>query len=153
MYKTGKKCVILLIGCERMSEKNKKLITMEMVIKGLKFIAENQSLTREELKFGLLELGCDFTHEDIKEQFPQNIGLFEGMAQGNISCGANVIVNMRESDYGKSYGQNRFLSIDDGTSVYHFIRVVTGDNSYTKENISKKVSPFWWAKTASENPL
>ena len=40
-----------------------------------------------------------------------------------------------ESDYVKSYGEDSFLSIDDGTSIYHFIRVVTGDNSYTKENI------------------
>ena len=118
-----------------MVEQNKKTITMEKVIKGLKFIAGNQSLTFEELKRGLLELGCDFTIEDVKEQFPKKIGLLEGMAQGDISCGACVIVNMMDSEYGKAYGQDRFLRHDDETSIYNFIRVVTGNNSYTKENL------------------
>ena len=113
----------------------KKPITSEEVISGLKFIAEHQSMSQEELINGLLELGCNFSLEDIKQQFPEEIKLFEGMKQGNLGCGASVIANVRDSEYGRAFCDDRFLSLDDDTSIYHFIRVTTGDESYTKEMV------------------
>ena len=113
----------------------KKPITLEVVISGLKFIAEHQSMNQEELINGLLELGCNFSLEDIEQQFPEEIKLFEGMKQGNLSCGASVIANVRDSEFGRSFCDDRFLSVDDDTSIYHFVRVTTGDETYTKEMV------------------
>ena len=111
------------------------VITMPTVIEGLKFIAENQTLSQEELIKGLLNLGCNFTLEDIKKQFPGSGLLFEGMKKGEIACGASVIANVRDTEYGRAYCDDRFLSVDDETSIYHFIRIVTGDPNYTKDNL------------------
>ena len=111
------------------------VITMPTVIEGLKFIAENQTLSQEELIKGLLDLGCHFTLEDIKKQFPGSGLLFEGMKKGEVACGASVIANARDSEYGRAFCDDRFLSLDDETSIYHFVRIVTGDPSYTKDNL------------------
>ena len=113
----------------------KKPITSEEVISGLKFIAEHRSMSQEELINGLLELGCNFSLEDIEQQFPERIKLFEGMKKGNLSCGASVIANIRDSEYERAYCDEKFLSLDDDSSIYHFIRVTTGDESYTKEMV------------------
>ena len=102
-------------------------ITPENVLAGLKFIARNQSLSQDELIDGLLELGCNYTLEDLEKQFPYSSKkkLFKGMKKGDISSGASVIINVRDSEWGRAYVADRFLSSDDNTSVYHFIRVVT----------------------------
>lgn len=113
----------------------KKSITLEEVISGLKFIAEHQSMSQEELIDGLLKLGCNFSLEDIKRQFPEEIELSEGMKQGNLCCGASVIANIRDSEFGRAYCDDRLLSVDDDNSIYHFIRVTTGDKTYTKEMV------------------
>ena len=116
---------------------NGNIITKEKVIAGLKFIAENRYIEQNELIQGLIDLGCTFTLEDVIEQFPGDELLSEGIRRGKLSCGASVICNVRDSEYGRSFADDRFLSIDDDTSIYHFIRVVTGDESYTKESISQ----------------
>ncbi len=114
------------------------IITMDKVIAGLKFIAENQEISQEEMIQGLLDLGCDFSFDDIKRQFPDQGLLFDSMRKCYASGGASLIVNARDSEGGRAYVEDRFLSLDDYTSIYHFIRVVTGDESYTKENIVGK---------------
>lgn len=111
------------------------VITMPVVIEGLKFIAENQTLSQEELLQGLLDLGCNFTFEDFNKQFSNNINLYDGMKKGAISSGASVIINMRDSEQGRSYFNEEFLNLDNESSVYHFIRVATGDQTYTKDNL------------------
>ena len=110
----------------------KQPITQEKVVAGLKFIAEHRDMEQEELIDGLLALGCDFSLEDIREQFPEAGNLFDGMKAGKTNCGASVIANVRDSEYGRAFAEDRFLSLDDDTSVYHFIRVATGDEGYTK---------------------
>ena len=71
----------------------------------------------------------------MKKQFPKPVPLFKGMKKGEISCGASVIVNVRDSESGRAYCSDKFLSLDDDTSVYHYIRKVTHDKSYTKANL------------------
>lgn len=115
--------------------KEKKPITSQEVIEGLKFIAEHQSISQDELIDSLLQLGCNFTFEEIQEQFPQAVNLFEGVKNGNIACGASIIVNARDSEFGRSFVNEKLLSVDDDSSIYHFVRVLTGDDTYTKENI------------------
>lgn len=113
------------------------LITQELVIAGLKFIAENQTISQEELTAGLLELGCNFTLEDIKNQVTTpEINLFDGMSQGDLICGAIVIANARKDFLSRAYVSDRFLSVDDNTSIYNYIRIVTGDKTYTKDKVA-----------------
>lgn len=112
-------------------------ITQELVIAGLKFIAENQTISQEELTAGLLELGCNFTLEDIKNQVTTSeINLFDGMSQGDLICGAIVIANARKDFLSRAYVSDRFLSVDDNTSIYNYIRIVTGDKTYTKDKVA-----------------
>lgn len=112
-------------------------ITQKLVIAGLKFIAENQTISQEELTAGLLELGCNFTLEDIKNQVTTpEINLFDGMSQGDLICGAIVIANARKDFLSRAYVSDRFLSVDDNTSIYNYIRIVTGDKTYTKDKVA-----------------
>lgn len=112
-------------------------ITQELVIAGLKFIAENQTISQEELTAGLLELGCNFTLEYIKNQVTTpEINLFDGMSQGDLICGAIVIANARKDFLSRAYVSDRFLSVDDNTSIYNYIRIVTGDKTYTKDKVA-----------------
>lgn len=112
-------------------------ITQELVIAGLKFIAENQTISQEELTAGLLELWCNFTLEDIKNQVTTpEINLFDGMSQGDLICGAIVIANARKDFLSRAYVSDRFLSVDDNTSIYNYIRIVTGDKTYTKDKVA-----------------
>ena len=62
------------------------------------------------------------------------------MKKGEVAFGASVIANVRDTEYGRAYCDDRFLSLDDETSIYHFIRIVTGDENYTKENLEKSKS-------------
>ena len=130
---------------ERVAESNNnqpQTITMDQVIIGLKFIAEHRDMPQEELVDKLLELGCNFTLEDIKEELKkhqeEDISLFEGMKKGFKLAGASVVVNARDSEFGRDYADDRFLSVDDETSIYAFVRKVTNDPNYTKENLEHK---------------
>lgn len=111
-------------------------ITQELVIAGLKFIAENQTISQQELVAGLLELGCNFTLEDIKNQVTTpETSLFTGMSRGDLAYGASVIANARKDFLSRAYVSERFLSVDNNTSIYNYIRIVTGDMTYTKDKI------------------
>ena len=114
-----------------------KPIMSGKVIKGLRFIAENQGLNQKDLIEGLLALGCDFLLEDVNKQFPKISQLNEAMKKGEIGCGAAVIANVRDFEDSRTFCNEHLLSVDDDSSIYHFIRVVTGDNSYTKEFVDE----------------
>ena len=116
-------------------EKSVNPVTMPLVVSGLKFIAENQSLGQDELISGLLKIGCNFTLEDINKQIPADVDIFKGMKEGSLKAGASVIVNVRDSEFGRSYCEDTFLSLDDENSLYNFIRVTTGNSDYTKEYV------------------
>ena len=100
----------------RCKQHTEKPITSQEVIEDLKFIAKPQSISQEELVDDLLQLGCSFTLKDIKK-FPEEIALFEGTKRGNIACGASVIANMRDSEFGRDYSNDRFLSVDDNYPI------------------------------------
>ena len=119
-------------------------ITKENVIAGLKFIVEHQDMEQDQLVDELIKLGCNFTFDDIKKQFPKEVKVFSGIKNGDLWCGASVIANSMVSEWWRLYVEDRFLSVDDDTSAYAFIRKVTGDKSYTKELIdSSKEKTLW----------
>ena len=124
-----------------------KKITMEAVITGLKFIAENLEISDDALVDGLAKLGCDWTYDDWANQFANapKIPLFTGMRIGDIGCASNIIVVMYNRINNRPFINEKFLSEDDDSSIYAFIRVVTEDKSYTKEAIEAKKA----ASTAS----
>lgn len=112
-------------------------ITQKLVIAGLKFIAENQTISQEELTAGLLELGCNFTLEDIENQITTpETNLFTGMSRGDLAYGASVIANARKNFLSRAYVSEKFLSVDNNTSIYNYIRIVTGDKTYTKDKVT-----------------
>ncbi len=118
-------------------KKHSSKITQQLVVDGLKFITENQNIPQHELVKGLLELGCNFTLEDIRNQFSStSISLFEGIRQGDLASGASIIANVRQSSFSRSFVDDRFLSVDNDVSIYNYIRIVTGDMTYTKEKIT-----------------
>lgn len=111
-------------------------VSVSNVIDGLKFIAENQSMSHVDLVVGLLGLGCNFSFDDIKKHGSlDDISLFEGMKQGNICVGAAVVANVRDNELYRDYVFDRFLELDDESSIYHFVRLVTGDSDYTKRYV------------------
>ena len=113
-------------------------ITEEKIISGLKFIAENRDLTQDELIDGLIDLGCNFSLDDINKVFPPIKNMAEQMEAGNLAAGATIIVNARDSESGRDLCYDWHFDNDNEFSVYHFIRVVTGDESYTYDNVKKK---------------
>lgn len=116
-----------------------KEITMEPVIAGLRFIAENRDLSTEDLIAGLKELGCDWTFDDWYAQFSDEGLLFDGLCLGDLGSGANIIVSIVDgSDRMRGFCDDRFLAVDGDATVYQFVRLVTGDNAFTKANIELK---------------
>ena len=115
----------------------------ETIINGLKLICENRDLSQDELFELLLEVGCDFTLEDVQREIDkhpeQSNLLFDGIKNGCLSAGGSIICNVRDSEFGRDYCEDRFLSIDNEISVYGLIRKLSGDLSYTKNNIKAKV--------------
>ena len=119
-----------------LSEEEKK-ITPEKIIEGIKFIAENYDLEHKEIAEGLSNIGCNFTLKDIDEQFyfPEELTYGKALNEGNLGCGAVIIYNVRVSDFGLRRCVDRYLRYDNDTSIYHFIRTITKDETYTKENL------------------
>lgn len=109
------------------NSRGRDAVSLENVLAGMRFIAENQSIDHEKLVDGLLDLNCNFSQEDIEEQFPNfpKMYLFKGMRKANLACGASVIADFRDYEFARAYCEDRFLSIDDRTSFYHYIRLAT----------------------------
>lgn len=117
-----------------------KTITMDPVIKGLKFIAEHPGIDDKDMTNGLRKLGWDYSWKDLKEQFSgkEQSRIYEGMKQGSLCAGASIILNVIEGGDNRWYYTRHFLNVDDEESVYHFIRKVTNDETYTKAKIDKQ---------------
>ncbi len=114
-------------------------VSMDKVIEGLKYICEHRDVSQEELIDALLELGCNFTLEDVRREIAKTekepLTIDKGLHTGDLIAGASVICNVRDSEFGRAYAEDYFLENDNEISIYHFIRVVTKDENYTKENI------------------
>ena len=119
---------------EARTEDSRK-ITKEKIVAGIKFITENIDLSHMELVEGLLALGCGFSLADIKEQFPEPESLGEGILKGSLGAGASIIANVRDSEFGRRKARNWYIDYEDQYSIYKYIRLLTGDETYTKENV------------------
>ena len=111
------------------------VISMPTVIDGLKFMAENQDMDHMSFVQGLLDLGCNFTVDDMNLQFQEKKPVYECMKEGDILGGATIIASARDDEEARAALSDYFLKDDNDASIYHFIRKVTGDPNYTKENI------------------
>ena len=110
-------------------------ITREKVINGLKFIIDNQNLEYEQVRKGLLDLGCDFTFEDQKREFPneEEGSLFEGVKEGKLVVGANIIINVVANEFGFEFVKERFLNEKSEYSLYNLVNKLM-ENKELQEN-------------------
>ncbi|MBR2712084.1 MAG: hypothetical protein IKE73_00075 [Bacilli bacterium] len=121
-----------------------KKVSIENVIPGLKFIIENPSISDEELIDGLLDLGCNFDFQEIKDQFqkdridPAMIGV--GLMRTELPYAAAAIAIALYGDDEDRKFVRGFAKNDDNKSFYRFIRTVTSDETYTKENVDKNIN-------------
>ena len=115
-------------------------ITREKVINGLKFIIDNKDSNYEELRKGLLELGCDFTFEDQRREFPggEEGSLFEGIKNGELVVGANIIINVVNAEFGFQFVKERFLNERSEYSLYNLVNKLI-ENKEEQENNNKKI--------------
>ncbi len=115
-----------------------RIISLETVIKGLKFVAENQDLEYKEYITKLRSIIGDYNLEDFSKQFPglENEFLFYGLASGSLGAGASILINILYSSDLREYVNEKFLSVDDEYSIYNYIRLTTKEN-YTKEMVDK----------------
>lgn len=64
------------------------------------------------------------------------------MSRGDLAYGASVIANARKNFLSRAYVSEKFLSVDNNTSIYNYIRIVTGDKTYTKDKVtSRNIEP------------
>lgn len=124
--------------------KGVNIVNYDNIVSGLKFIIENPSVSEDELIDGLLDTGCNFDFEDIKDQFQKDridpSRIEYGLLRGDISYAACAIsIMMYGNDYDRDVIRKRFTNKDDKYSFYHFIRKITEDETYTKSNVEKKI--------------
>ena len=123
------------------------LITKDKIVNGLEFITENQGLDQEDLVKGLLKLDCNFTMEECSKQLKTNHDMYEGIKAGDLYWGAYLIISARDDEYKRELIREKFLEDDKQASIYNLIRLLTGDENYTKDNILKRNNPLVRTRT------
>ena len=114
-------------------------ITKEKVILGLNYIIANKYLSYEKIKEGLLKLGCDFTLEDQQREFSNEEGTIqEGILNGSLSCGANIIINVMSNEFGYLYVKDRLLNPNSEISLYTLVNKLI-KNKEEQENNNMKI--------------
>ena len=96
-------------------------------------MAENKDISQDDFVKGLIDRGCLFTINDVRNEYEPFTR--ERFRDGHISAGAYVLANAKDSEASRRMLEDIFFSEDDDYSAYNFIRVTTGDMSYTKANI------------------
>ncbi len=137
-YVSGKSDIMNATELEESREKGIMPITMENVLSALKFIAENvdkKSIYNFEVADELVELGYNFKLDDIKGKYNEHDSVYQGIKFGKIEAAVYVIQQFRDSVTGNAMVKETLLDTDSDMSIYHFIRVTTGDESYTKEYV------------------
>ena len=104
------------------------VITEDVVVKGLEFIANHPNMEYDELVHNLIWLWCNFSMEEVSEQFPEiknrNIGgLCYDLLNWNIGAAAKVLVNCMSDQYSLSYCREVFFTKSVG-SIYDFLKNV-----------------------------
>ena len=91
-------------------------ITPLLVLKGMRYVLMNERQNYEEFVEGLLELGCNFTIDEVKELVKANgeedCSIFDGLRQGNVLAGALIICNARDSIYIRNVLYGRYIYTD-----------------------------------------
>ena len=118
---------------EHRNSKGVTPITYDLIVNGLKFIAEHPSLDQHELVQGLLDLGYNFYTTDINNVFSKA----DANEMPLLFNGAKIIAEIRDSERVRNLYAKRFLIEDTYSSIFQLIRSITHDESYTKENLEK----------------
>lgn len=107
------------------------------VISGLKYLVENRFADADTVCDALINRGCLFTINDV---YDYEVKPFtrEKFRDGSIAAAAYVVANMRDSKISRETFENMLFLVDDDYSVYNFIRLATGDKTYTKALADRK---------------
>lgn len=115
---------------------NTNQVCLSNVVSGLKYIVEHQHNDYLEVAQNLIKLGCTYSKKDILKQANQEeIDVRKGMKTGDIYAGAMIICQVRDYICDMSIYSQNFMKEDNEYSVYNYIRTLTGDENYTKDNV------------------
>ena len=95
-------------------------ITPLIVFKGMRFILSHEYDDYEDFARGLIELGCNFNLEEVREYMQNNDCIEDdiqsGLYHGDIVAGASIICNVRDSEYCKDFAFDKIIYRDDDRS-------------------------------------
>lgn len=133
--------VQLLLNKAKNENKNNN-ITIDTVVNGLKFLAENQELEYYEMAKNLINLGCAFDKSDIEKVINNNTppSLRAGIKCADFATGVLLLAGVLEDEHSYNNVKKCYLKKDNQYSIYHYIRTTTKDKSYTLDNILQNKS-------------
>lgn len=77
-------------------------ITPTLILKGMKVIIKQDRREYLDIAEGLIDAGCNFTLEEVKEYAKKNnipeLPVIDGLFRGNILAGARIICDVRDSE-------------------------------------------------------
>lgn len=115
---------------------NTNQVCLSNVVSGIRYIAEHQHSDYLEVAQNLIKLGCTYSKNDVLKQADrEDIDISEGMKKGDIYAGAMIICKVRDYICGMSIYSYNFMKEDNENSVYNYVRTLTGDQNYTKNNV------------------
>ena len=115
---------------------NTNQVYLSNVVSGIKYIVEHQHSDYSQVALNLIKLGCTYSKQDILNQAGQKeINVKEGMKKGDIYAGAMLICDVRDNLYGINPYAYNLMREDNEYSVYNYVRNLSGDDNYTKDNI------------------
>lgn len=116
-----------------------KEVKDDCVIAGIKYMAEYPDISQDEFVQGLIDRGCLFTINDVHDIKLKPYSK-ENFRNGEITAAAFVLACAKDSETARMKFKIDHFNIDNDDSGYHFIRLVTGNNEYTKEYVDKLIA-------------
>ena len=109
-----------------------------LLIRGLKFLAEHSDLSYKEMVEGLKSIGWVYNVQDVNSKIskPKDISdMMDGVIKGDYYTGANILGNVITNPQNYNFVKETLLMVDNPPSIYSFIRIVTKEDGYTMENV------------------
>ncbi len=114
-------------------------ITEDRIVEAMKYLCETTDKPYLEVLEGLLARGFYWTVNNVGDQYEERrINILDGLTNGEPEAAACVIGNVFDGHFSYQIVKDQYLTHDTYRSGFQYIRTVTGDESYTKENIFNK---------------
>ena len=112
----------------------------KLVIEAIKFLIEHRNYNHDEMKNGLRAIGWHYWRSEDIAKFnlpaPTKDNVYDALREGNYASAAHVLFNAMHEAIDYAY-LREFMLYDNHNlnSLFEFIKVVTGDETYTIENV------------------